>query len=115
MNSATEAVGNISLPSTREAAEAEVGFFDGFTLGGTKWLRDEVGIGNGGLALCGPIYNDAGIAGTALGALAAVYTPEGLLVFASRSADASAWLVEHGDDVLKAKDFLVEVARHVIK
>jgi RHS repeat-associated protein len=113
-NSTAEAVSDISLPSTREAAEAEVGFFDGATVGLTKYTREFVGIDNGGLALCGSVYDDAGIAGAAVGGLVAVYTPEGLLEVATRIPDASMWVARHGDEITQMKDILEEVLRHVV-
>ena len=113
-SSTAEAVSEIPLPSTRAAAEAEVGFFDGATVGLTKYARELFGIGNGGLALCGPVYDWAGGVGAAVGALVTVYTPEGAVVAASHFPDASAWLVEHGDEVTQVKDALEEVLRHVV-
>jgi len=113
-SSATEAVSNISLPSTREAAEAEVGFFDGGTAGLTKYARELLGIGNGGLALCGSTYEDSGIAGAAVFSVLAPETPEGALTIASRFPDASMWVARHGDEVNQVKDVVEEVIRHVV-
>ncbi|MBS1860996.1 MAG: RHS repeat protein, partial [Actinobacteria bacterium] len=113
-SSASEAVTNISLPSTREAAEAEVGFFDGGTAGLTKYARELLGIGNGGLALCGSTYEDSGIAGAAVFAVLAPEAPEGALQIASRFPDASMWVARHGDEVNQVKDVIEEVIRHVV-
>ena len=113
-SSASAAVSNISLPSIREAAEAEVGFFDGATVGLTKYAREIFGIGNGGLALCGSVYDDAGTVGAIFGGLVAVYTPDGALEVASRFPRASRWLAEHGDEATQIKDIFEEVIRHTV-
>jgi RHS repeat-associated protein len=113
-SSASEAVDNISMPSTREAAEAEVGFFDGGTAGLTKYARELFGIGNGGLGLCGSTYEGSGIAGAVVFSVLAPETPEGALRIASRFPDASLWVARHGDEVNQVKDVVEEVLRHVL-
>jgi RHS repeat-associated protein len=113
-SSAAEAVSEIQLPSTREVAEGEVGFFDGATVGLTKYAREFLGIGNGGLALCGSVYDVAGTVGATFGGLVAVYTPDGALEVASRFPRVSRWLAEHGDEATQIKDLLEEVIRHTV-
>jgi RHS repeat-associated protein len=113
-SSASEAVSNISVPSTREAAEAEVGFFDGGTAGLTKYTRGLFGIGSGGLALCGSTYEDSGTVGAALFSFFAPEAPEGALQIASRFPGASMWAARHGDEVNQVKDLIEEVIRHVV-
>jgi hypothetical protein len=102
------------LPSTREVAETEVGFFDGGTAGLTRYARDLLGIGNGGLALCGSTYDDSSIIGAATLSVLAPESGEGALQVASRFPKVSRWLVEHGDEVTQIKDIAEEVIRHIV-
>lgn len=108
-SSISGAVSSTPLPSTREVAEAEVGFFDGGTAGFTKYMRDLIGIGNGGLALCGSTYEVSSITGTAAFSVLAPYGPEAALQVASRFPRASMWLARHGDEVTQIKDLIEEV------
>jgi RHS repeat-associated protein len=55
----------LGLPSARELATGYVGFWDGATFHLTNGARDLLGIGEGGLELCGPLYEGAEIIGAA--------------------------------------------------
>ncbi len=55
----------IDLPSAEDFATVYVGFWDGATFHLTNEARDLLGIGDGGLELCGPLYEGAEMAGAA--------------------------------------------------
>jgi RHS repeat-associated protein len=112
-NNVAQTISNISPPSARQLAEAYVGFFDGGTLGLTKYLRDLFGIGNGGLALCGPLYEGFEIAGTAVSAFLAPEIPAGLLKLAARYPKATDWIVQHQDELMQMKDAGEEYVRMI--
>jgi len=112
-NSVSQTISSISPPSARQLAEAYVGFFDGGTMGLTKYLRDMFGIGNGGLELCGPLYEGFSIAGTAVSSFLAPYAPAALLRLAARYPKATDWIIQHQDELMKMKDSGEEYIRMI--
>ncbi len=100
--------------SARDLAEGYVGFVDGGTLGLTKYIRDLLGIGNGGLELCSSLYNWSETAGLAVTSLLLPDAPLVLLRIASKYPRVSNWLARHGDQVLEVKDFAEEVIRVIV-
>lgn len=106
-------VTNFSPPSARQLAESYVGFFDGGTVGFTKYLRNLVGIGNGGLELCGPLYEGSEIAGAAVSSFLLPEVPAAVLRLASEHPRATGWIIEHQDELMQMKDTGEEYIRMI--
>lgn len=126
--------GLIGLPSLRDVATAYEGFIDGFTFDLTRDARSLLGIGDGGLELCGPLYEGSKIVGVgavsfllpevapaALGRVAAFgrYASglgdaayESVLRFLAVHPRAR-WMVEHAESVYEAGSVVAEYLKWI--
>ncbi len=115
---AAETAGSV-LPTPRQAAEIYVGVFDGGTLGLTSWLRGVLGIGNGGLDLCGPLYDWSQVAGAAaLSILAPELGPviaDRALLIAAKYPEATTWIVTHQEELVQLAEAAGELASVLLK
>jgi RHS repeat-associated protein len=126
--------GLIGLPSLRDVATAYEGFMDGFTFDLTRNARDLLGIGDGGLELCGPLYEGSKIVGVgAVSFLLPEVAPAALGRvatfgrYASRLGDAAyesvlqflaahpkaRWIVEHAESVYKTGSVVAEYLKWI--